>query len=116
VPVTGTLTYKGKPVANTEIHFSPVSGDRPSWGLTDNEGRFELEYEYKVKGAITGRHKVAVKARPVPTTYAEQQAAIAGKPLPVSKDMAVFFNKYGADKSKVEIDIEKSTDLKLDWD
>ena len=30
VPVSGTLTYKGKPVTNAFINFVPASGGRPS--------------------------------------------------------------------------------------
>jgi len=37
VPVAGTLTHKGKPVANAIVHFTPEHG-RPSSGLTDEEG------------------------------------------------------------------------------
>src|SRR5207245_1781850 len=117
VPVTGTLTYKGKPVTNARIDFMPDNG-RPSWGATDEEGRFKLNYDREHDGAVVGKHKVWVKmVQSRPTTKAEQEAAIMGKKLPMSRDVAAFFDKYGEKNSKVEVVIDKSTkELKLDWD
>ncbi len=114
VKVTGTLTYKGNPVTNAYVDFLPVDGQRPSWGETDSQGRFSLEYDSKTKGAVVGKHKVSVRMKP--TTAAEQEAVMEGRKPPMSKEMATFFDKYSAEKSKVELTIDKSTDLKLDWD
>jgi len=114
VKVTGTLTYKGKPVTNARIDFIPLDGQRPSWGATDAQGRFSLEYDDKIKGAAVGKHKVSVVMRP--TTVAEQEAVMEGRAPPVPREMAEFFKKYSAENSTVEVTIDKSTDLKLDWD
>jgi hypothetical protein len=109
VPVAGTLTYKGQPVPNIEIHFLPVSGDRPSWGHTDNQGRFELEYEFKVKGASVGEHKVIVRPKPAPDIY--------NRPVQLPKDMQAFMQKYSAENSTKVVKIDKAIDdLRLDWD
>ncbi len=42
VPVTGTLTYQGNPLAEAIVAFTPVEGGRPAMGETDSSGRFEL--------------------------------------------------------------------------
>ena len=55
--VTGTVTYKGKPVPNMMVNFMPKSG-RPSWGKTDAAGKFEMIYDADYKGAKIGHHKV----------------------------------------------------------
>jgi hypothetical protein len=117
VPVTGILTHGGKPVPNAGIRFVPENG-RPSTGQTDEEGRFTLNYDREHDGAVVGKHKVWVtKLATRPTTKAEQEAAIRGKKLPMSREMAAFFDKYGQDKSNVEVVIDKNTrELKLDWD
>jgi hypothetical protein len=117
VPVSGILTYKGKPVTNATLFFSPDKG-RPSTGTTDEEGRFTLAYDTEHDGAIIAKHHVWVKMRATrPTTRAQQEAAIMGKKPPMSQDMAGFFDKYGEKKSKIEVAIEKSTpELKFDWD
>src|SRR5437870_5117851 len=73
VPVTGTLTYKGKPVTNAVVDFMPENG-RPSWGATDADGRFKLNYDREHDGVLVGKHKVWVKMRP--TTPAETEAVM----------------------------------------
>lgn len=111
VPVTGTLTYKGNPVTNAYIDFTPEQG-RPSWGQTDDQGRFKLEYDGKHKGAVVGKHKVSVRVGP--QTTADREPGMAP---PQSKEMAAFFDKYSFTNSKIEVVIDKNTkDLKLVWD
>ncbi|MBP3954576.1 hypothetical protein J8F10_04670 [Gemmata sp. G18] len=114
VSVSGTLTYKGQPVTNAIVHFVPEKG-RPSMGETDQNGRFTLLYDPQTKGAQVGKHKVFVM---------HNSAADAGKPGSVpgaapklSAESKDLFSKYSADKSKIEVTIDKSTDdLKLAWD
>ncbi|MCI0460603.1 MAG: DUF4198 domain-containing protein [Gemmataceae bacterium] len=114
VKVSGQLSYKGKPVPNVELDFVPEKG-RPSLGRTDEQGRFELEYDRQQKGALVGKHKVSV--RQVPTTRAEQEAVMMGRRPPMTREMAEFFNKYSVDKTTAEVVIERSTsDLQLNWD
>ena len=57
--VTGTVTRGGKPVADLLVHFVPDSG-RPSWGLTDAQGRFRLYYTPEQDGARLAEHRVYV--------------------------------------------------------
>jgi hypothetical protein len=114
VPVSGTLTHKGKPVANAYIDFVPENG-RPSWGLTDEEGSFKLNYDREHDGALAGKHQVSI--RPRPSTVKEQEAIMKGKKMPQSKEMAAFFDKYSQKNSTVVVVIDKNTtELKLDWD
>jgi hypothetical protein len=118
VPVSGILTYKGKPVTNAIVFFEPENGQRPSTGDTDEEGRFTLVYDAQHDGAVLGKHRVWAKMRPTrPTTRAQQEAAIRGKKPPTSPDMAAFFDKYGQKNSKIEVAIDKNTkELNLNWD
>jgi len=111
VEVSGTLTYKGKPVPYALINFTPEEG-RSSVAETDAEGRFTIRYTMDKAGVQVGKHKVSVSPRQnVPGT----QASIEGKAAP-PKELEEFYAKYGQ-KSTKEIVIEKSTsDLKLDLD
>ena len=114
VTVSGTLTYKGQPVTNAIVHFSPEHG-RPSYGETDAQGRFTLTYDPQTKGVERGKHRVWVQR----STFAEQSApgAIPGVPVAISAEQKEFFDKYSGENSTVEITIDQKTkDLKLEWD
>ena len=58
VPVEGTLTYEGQPVAGLHLQFNPVDGDRVSQGFTDEEGHFVLNASITAEGAEIGKHEV----------------------------------------------------------
>jgi len=106
--VSGTLTYKGQPVPDAYVTFTPDNG-RPSWGETDGQGRFTLHYDKTQDGAIAGKHKVSVRPKPTAST----EPGMAPK---LSADTAAFYDKYGA-RSTVEVTIDKNdSNLKLDWD
>ncbi|MEW4452370.1 carboxypeptidase regulatory-like domain-containing protein [Bremerella sp. JC817] len=57
--VTGTVTLNGKPHANAKVTFTPAAG-RPSSGMTDENGNYELFYIRDTKGAEPGSHKVTI--------------------------------------------------------
>ncbi len=57
--VHGKVTLDGKPVVGARVVFQPEEG-RPSTGVTDAEGNYELYYTVDVKGAIVGRHTVRI--------------------------------------------------------
>jgi len=117
VKVTGVLTYKGQPVTNAYLRFRPENG-RPSWGQTDGEGRFKLNYDRDRDGAVVGKHKVWLEVRP---TAAEQAnvmpgAGLARRPA-MSRDLSELFDKYGSEKSTLTVEIKPDGNellLKLD--
>ena len=51
--VSGKITMDGQPLEGVIINFRPEFG-RTSTAETDTQGRYDLEYEYQVKGAIVG--------------------------------------------------------------
>ena len=115
VPVSGTLTYKGKPVTNAFVNFVPAGGGRPSMGETDESGHFTLTYDPQTKGAERGKHRVFVQHNAAADTA--RPGAVPGAAPKMSPEMRDLFDKYGGEKSKVEVTIDKRTDdLKLDWD
>ena len=61
-PVSGTITLDGKPCPKAIVLYSiqKENGGRPSSGLTDAEGHYELQYLDGVKGAHIGMNKVEV--------------------------------------------------------
>ncbi len=110
VPVKGTLSRGGKPLASFAVTFQPTQG-RPSVALTDTNGNFELAYTLHEKGALRGTHKVFVQYTPIDTSY--EQSSKSGRPA----DLKAIHDKYGNVNTtplEVEIDRAKSVDLKLD--
>jgi hypothetical protein len=65
-PVSGTITFEGKPLAGASITTQPIAKDSQnpgsgSFGQTDDQGRFELELvKPAMKGAIVGEHRVMI--------------------------------------------------------
>lgn len=59
VPVSGSVTLDGKPVAAATVLFQPVSGV-PGRAITAVDGSFTLTTFTDGDGAVVGRHQVAV--------------------------------------------------------
>lgn len=57
--VRGRVTEKGQPVAGVSVVFYPDAG-RPSYGSSDADGNFVLEYDEKTLGAVVGSHTVTM--------------------------------------------------------
>lgn len=62
--VTGTVTLDGQPLASARVLFQPQQG-RPSLGITDSSGKFELQYTREKMGAVQGQHVVSITTAPV---------------------------------------------------
>lgn len=111
--VTGRVTRNGQPVAGLTLNFMPENG-RPSWALTDADGRYELHYNKGYEGALIGKHHVVVAFRPADP---KEEAEIAAGRLKRPADQQEIIAKYGTPESKLFVEITKSgqvIDLQLD--
>lgn len=57
--VEGTVTLDGKPVLGARVEFEPENGS-PSYGVTDAEGRYRLQFTHDQPGALVGKHRVRI--------------------------------------------------------
>lgn len=57
--VSGIVTMDGAPLPEARVTFTPAQG-RPSVGVTDASGRYELRYIRDTMGAEVGSHSVAI--------------------------------------------------------
>src|SRR2546423_1205426 len=55
VPVEGTVTLDGKPLAGATVAFVPEGPGQPASGFTDNEGVFRAGTLAKADGAAPGK-------------------------------------------------------------
>jgi hypothetical protein len=63
-PVSGTVTYNGKPVVKATIVFYPEQdGARGAMGETDDQGRYTLWTYAPGDGALVGKHLVSITLR-----------------------------------------------------
>src|SRR4029453_18299896 len=53
-PVSGTVTLDGAPLAAASVMFQPKDGGRPSFGVTNAQGHYILEYSMSELGAKVG--------------------------------------------------------------
>lgn len=69
-PVSGKITYKGKPVAGADIVFKSETVDRSAFGRTNEDGEYELSTFGSNDGAVAGKHSVVIVKSSVaaPTT------------------------------------------------
>ncbi|MEI8381851.1 MAG: hypothetical protein WCJ09_17110 [Planctomycetota bacterium] len=110
--VSGILTVSGQPAPNIIVHFVPAKG-RPSTGVTDAKGAFELKYEKDVLGVVPGDHKVWIEYRP--GTPAEEMAMREGKSS-LAKEVLEALQKFATPETSsmtVKIDGPKK-DLKVE--
>ena len=118
--VTGTVTMNGKPVPNMMVNFMPTEG-RPSWGRTDEQGYYEMNYDADTMGVKSGHHKVyfnsAVATIDGGASKKSRAAAAAGTGL-TPEEMRTLLRKYGKeDSTQLEVDITEDPtvkDLKLE--
>ena len=117
VPVSGTVTQGGKPVPNLFINFEPESG-RPSWAVSDEQGKFVAKYDSNQEGMVTAKHKVWFQWRPRdPKDQMIEQGFATGKSSKTA-EVKEILKKYGnRDNPEVSIEIKQATpnlEIKLD--
>jgi hypothetical protein len=66
-PVSGTVWYRGQPVARALVTFVPEArGARVASGSTDASGKYRLGTFGSGDGAVPGRHRVGIRAEAAP--------------------------------------------------
>lgn len=106
-PVHGRVTLDGEPVGSATVMFQPEASGSPSYGSTDQDGRYVLGYKRRQQGAAIGSHFVRVladKAIPGPD----------GKPMKRPHPIPARYNNDQVMKREVkrgdnEINIELTT-------
>ena len=77
-PVSGSVTFEGKPLENGTIEFQPsIAGESVSAGGTVAQGRFEIP---QAEGPVPGKYRVAIydQVNTATTGSAEGGGPVAG--------------------------------------
>ena len=79
VPVTGTVTFNGKPLDGAIVSFTPKTEGLPASATTDAEGKYVLTTETNGDGAVIGEYAVTIakydrKAPVIPEVTEEQES------------------------------------------
>jgi hypothetical protein len=59
-PVSGVITYRGKPVAQADVTFFNAEKNRSAFGKTNPNGEYKLTTFSANDGAVEGQHVVTV--------------------------------------------------------
>lgn len=60
IPVQGTVTLDGKPIAEAVVTFAPQAEGEPASGVTDADGKFTLKRREANDGVPVGAYAVTV--------------------------------------------------------
>ncbi len=119
VPASGTVTYKGAPLADATVILAPVNPTGIGCAAkTDAEGKFELSTYPETTGAIPGSYNVMITKIEVPPLPGGEDGE-GGPPPPSGPVYAkkLIPEKYGNPvKSGLKVDITDSgkTDIAFD--
>lgn len=105
--VTGVVTNAGVPVKNSLVEFYPQKG-RPSMARTDDQGKYDLQFNETQKGAMVGLHEIRVTPGSMIAAQASSDAAPA-PPLPKPKkgeDVVKMPGSFEVKEGENVLDIE----------
>jgi hypothetical protein len=87
IPVSGTVTLNGKPLANATITFSPIAksgevnaGDG-STGKTNANGEYTLTTSHGLPGAQVGTHRVRISVLVQQSGHGDERRPRGGWPV-----------------------------------
>ena len=78
VPAVGTITYRGVPLDEATVIFSPRGSGHGAVGRTDGSGKFELQTFDPGDGAVPGDYLVTVRKFEIDTQGASDSLAAGG--------------------------------------
>ena len=112
VPVTGTITLDGQPLAGAVVSFDAPDGQF-AYGLTDSSGNYSLQVDSVAKGCPSGPRTVRIStARKVLGLNSDEEGGSGGEGPPkpkVEERVPEKFNK----NSELKIEVTKD---KTDYD
>lgn len=114
--VTGTITVDGSPKANVIVAFQPEGG-RPSQGITDNQGNYELVYSRDAKGAKIGKNLVTLSTDTSGDSYESENSSEDKSEEEDAKDPEIpaKYNTEAIDNPEMTVEVKAGSN-EFSWD
>ena len=90
-PVTGVVTFKGKPVEGAIVAFTPTEGGTAASGITDASGVYKLTTRSSGDGAVKGKYAITIAKY---DTRLEEKKASEATPAGELADPYDITNEY----------------------
>lgn len=106
-PVTGTVQQNGKPLAGAMVEFQPDYG-APSYGYTDQQGQYEIQFQKNRMGALIGHHTVRVRTIGEKTDLETDTTVNVPETVPelYNDETTLEFDVVAGEENVFDIDIE----------
>lgn len=116
--VQGRVTYKGQPVTQGVIYFTPEKeGARAAESPLDSDGRYRLGTFAPNDGALAGKHKVSVVSRgpdkPIP---AKKAGSMLPEDMQGTGDPLIPRKYFSPESSKLTAEVAPGKSNTLDFD
>ncbi|MDR3199073.1 MAG: carboxypeptidase-like regulatory domain-containing protein [Planctomycetaceae bacterium] len=107
IPVTGTITQNGQPLADVRVVFSKTDTGAMSFAETDTEGHFTLTHTHGKSGAEPGKYHVSVfqKGKPIPLPAGKKPEDVPEERRNQTTPDVPIIN---SDQSPIEVEITDS--------
>lgn len=108
VPVTGTVTKGGKALKDVRVTLAVADATKPApmqIGITDAEGKFEIQTSAGQKGAVPGRYKVVLTDGGAPS----MDYSSMGKKGPQANTEVIPKLYQSANSTPLTVSVEETT-------
>ena len=125
-PVSGVVTYNGKPLVGADITFANAEAGRSSFGRTNDKGEYQLTTFSSNDGAVAGKSVVTIMKFETPPPTVNQPDVESpeyvppgfGQPSTPPLPKSQFPEKYGKPETSglvamVNADTENKIDFEL---
>lgn len=106
-PVTGEVTYKGKPLEGAIVSFTPKGEGRPASATTGADGKYSLSTDVSGDGALAGVYAVTVAKydRDVtePPAKPEGEEADSDEPIDITDEYPANYDEMDASEKAASI-------------
>lgn len=114
IPVSGHVTFDGKPLDGANVTFIPTGTEPGAFGVTDAEGKFSLQTFIEGDGAAAGSYTVTIIKNSKPSVDESVIPAIDAPPASV--DQKSLVPEHYGDPSRSGLGADVTADGKNSFD